>query len=516
MGTEGFSPERIAHHVLDALLEGCQVVDVEGRYLYVNEAAARQGQRSPEELVGRRMTECYPGIEKTLMYSTLQHSLRERVRMKMLNEFTFPDGGVGWFELRFVPVPEGVCILSLDVTEDRRAASRLVTVEERLRQTQKLEAIGSLAAGIAHDFNNLLSVVLGYTALAIDDLGESDPLRANLEEVQRAGARAAEMTRQLLAFGRVQLLRPRRLDLAHVVTSMQPMLARLLGEQVEVVVSAAPSLGTVHADPTQIEQVVLNLAINGRDAMPEGGRLRVDLSNARLEADYAAEHPGVEPGSYVLLAVTDEGPGLDARARARVFEPFYGAKGYGAKGRGPGAGLGLATVFGIVTQSGGHVAVQSEPGKGSSFEVYLPRNDAHLPEIDMPPTPLGSLRGSETVLLVEDEEPIRVLARAILRRSGYNVLEAHDGEEALVVADGYPATIHLLVTDVVMPRMGGRKLAARLAATRPAMRVLYMSGYGDDGGAAPAPLEPEAVFLAKPLTPDGLLRKLREALATPG
>jgi signal transduction histidine kinase/ActR/RegA family two-component response regulator len=500
------SSESVARHVLDNLLEGCQVIGFDYRYLYVNEAVAAQGKSTKERLLGRTMMECYPGIENTPVFALLRECLADRKHARMETEFEFPDGSRGWFELRFIPVPEGACILSLDMTAVKRTAAALAKSEQQLRHAQKMEAVGRLAGGVAHDFNNLLSVVLSYTSLLIDDLPEGDPVRADIEEIKKAGERAAALTAQLLTFSRNQIMEPRILDLNVVVGNLEHMLRRMIGENVDLKVVYAPELGKVKADPGHVEQVLLNLVVNARDAMPVGGRLTIETRNVELDLDYAQQHLGVTPGPHVLLAVSDTGVGMDKATQERIFEPFFTTK-----ERGKGTGLGLATVFGHVRQLGGHVWVYSEPGKGATFKVHLPCTQ-EVPSVLPPPVPSATLRGSETILLVEDEEQLRVVTRGILRRNGYHVLEACDGAEALRKCQQHEEPIQLLLTDVVMPEMSGRELADHVLPMRPDIRVLYMSGYTEDAIVHHRVLAPGIALLQKPITPESLLRKVREVL----
>ena len=405
----------------------------------------------------------------------------------------------------------GASKIARDLTESRKEEAKLRRTEEQLRQVQKMDAVGTLAAGVAHDFNNLLSVIIGYATLVYGELKPSDPLRSDVEEIARAGERATGLTRQLLAFSRQQISQPRLLALDEVVAGMGNMLGRLLGEDIELALTADPSVGRVIADPSQIEQVIMNLAVNARDAMPHGGKLSIELHDTSFDAASALERDGIEPGPYVVLTVTDTGAGMDRVTRERIFEPFFTTKEVGK-----GTGLGLSTVFGIVKQSRGHVEVDTEPGRGTTFRVSLPRvtQEVATPPVTGAPSASDAPGGSETILLVEDDSQLRVMTRAILSRHGYNVLDAQNAGEAFLVCEE-TATIHLLLTDVVMPRMSGHELAKRLASTKPEMRVLYVSGHPRSTVVRRGVLGEGLDVLEKPVTPNALLRKVREVLDAP-
>jgi PAS domain S-box-containing protein len=396
-----------------------------------------------------------------------------------------------------------------DITKRRRTEQALQRTEEQLRQAQKMEAVGALAAGVAHDFNNILSIVLSYAGFVLDQLAPSDQMHADVEEIRKAGERAVHLTRQLLAFSRQQAVDPRVVSLNEIARGLEKMLRRVGGEAVELTFIPAHSLGMVRADPGHIEQVLMNLVVNARDAMPTGGQITIETANVDLDEVYASAHPGLASGQYVTIGVSDTGTGMDAATRERVFEPFFTTKEMGK-----GTGLGLSVVYGIVKQSGGYVHVNSETGKGTTFTVYLPRIDEDVPESILPPPPLTTLRGSEAILLVEGDEQLRAIEATILRRSGYSVVEAQNGGEAFLACERHQGAIGLLLTDVVMPRMNGIELATRLAPMQPQMRVLYMSGRVDNSRLHEQALSSGA-YLQKPITPDSLLRKVREVLDFP-
>lgn len=395
-----------------------------------------------------------------------------------------------------------------DITERKQAEGKREKLEEQLRASQKMEAIGSLAGGVAHDFNNLLSVILSYTVFAMKGVREGDPIRDDLLEVKKAGERAAALTRQLLAFGRKQVLQPVPLDLNQIATGVEKMLRRILGEDIDLVQTLSPGIGLTFADPGQIEQVLMNLVVNARDAMPEGGQLTIETSNVQIDEEYAASHVGVTPGSYVQMAVTDTGCGMDSQIKDRLFEPFFTTK-----QEGKGTGLGLSTAYGIVRQSGGNISVYSEVGQGTTFKILLPRDhSATTVTASKPSVARKRATGSETILVVEDEEALRRVARRALVEAGYTVLTAADGDEALLICAQHSGDIQLLLTDVVMPRMSGEVLAQTLSKTRPALKVLHMSGYTDKAIVHHGVLDAGTHFLAKPFTSVDLTRKVREVL----
>jgi PAS domain S-box-containing protein len=393
----------------------------------------------------------------------------------------------------------GVIGVALDITDRKHLA-------DQLRVSQKMQAVGELAGGVAHDFNNLLMIVKGHAEMLLDRI-DSSSARHNLEQIQGATERAATLTRQLLAFSRKQVLQPKVLDLNDVVAGMIKMFARVIGENIDLAFLPGSKLAPVKADPGQVEQVLLNLVVNARDAMPDGGRLTIETCNVELDSVSASQHPVMEAGSYVMLIVTDTGCGMDAGTQARIFEPFFTTK-----GQGKGTGLGLATVYGVVKQSGGFIWVYSEVDHGSTFKIYLPQVKADLERGVPEKTSRGSHPGTETILFVEDEESVRELVRDYLGKSGYRVLEAPDGVQALEIAAAHRAPIHILVTDVVMPRLSGRELATRITAARPEIKVLYISGYTDDSIFRHGVLEGGVAFLQKPFNLKDLAQKIRQVL----
>jgi two-component system, cell cycle sensor histidine kinase and response regulator CckA len=388
---------------------------------------------------------------------------------------------------------------------ERKARRRL---EEQLQQSQKMEAIGRLAGGVAHDFNNLLTIITGYSQLILDHLSADDPVRGQIIQIKEAGDRAAALTRQLLAFSRKQVLSPRLLDLNEVVAGIDKMLRRLIGEDIELITVGSPGLWHVKADPGQIDQVIMNLAVNARDAMPQGGRLIIETANVTLGAGESGQHPVITGGAYVMLAISDTGTGMTEEVKNQIFEPFFTTK-----ERGKGTGLGLSTVYGIVKQSGGYIWAYSEVGKGTSFKIYLPPvGVAEEKNVIKTGSRIGAKGGSETVMVVEDNDALRSFVRSVLEPQGYFLLEAGDSEEATRLIENNSGPIHLLLTDVVMPRMSGPELAARLKPQYPDAKVLYMSGYTDNAIMHHGVLDPGTYFLQKPFVAETLRKKVREVL----
>jgi two-component system cell cycle sensor histidine kinase/response regulator CckA len=396
---------------------------------------------------------------------------------------------------------ETLIIVNRDITERRH-------LEEQFRQSQKMEAVGRLSGGIAHDFNNLLGVIIGYAEFLQERLDATNPLRASADEILMAGKRAASLTRQLLAFSRQQVLDPKVLDMNSVVPDMEKLLRRLIGEDIELNTALVPDLGKVKADQGQLEQVIMNLAVNARDAMPGGGRLLLKVENTIMDEEFVRRYPyPVQLGPYVLLTVTDTGCGMDAETKARAFEPFFTTK-----EKGKGTGLGLSTVYGVVKQSGGYIDIDSAPGVGTTFKIYLPRVHEPLHREKQPSKPAVMKNGNETILVAEDETSLRTLTSTTLELSGYTVLQARDGLDALEVSRKHTGTIDLLLTDMVMPGMGGRVLAEELGRQRRDIKIVYMSGYTGQAVGSQGPVEPGSFYLHKPFTREVLTRKIREAL----
>jgi two-component system cell cycle sensor histidine kinase/response regulator CckA len=414
------------------------------------------------------------------------------------------DGTEFPVEISLGPLQTGDELLISSIVVDISARKKM---EKQLRLSQRMEAIGELAGGVAHDFNNLLAVILGCADIVLDALPAEHPAAKKIETIRQAGSSAADLTRQLLAFSRQQMLQPRVLDLKEVIDKIQVLLRRLIGENIEIRVSLEPSLGCVKADPGQIEQVLLNLCVNARDAMPKGGRLTIAVRNVVLDDSFRDERLMVVPGPYVMLTVEDTGCGMNRETQARIFDPFFTTKEVGK-----GTGMGLATVYGIVKQSGGYIWVYSEVGKGSVFKVYLPFVNESPQLTPQKDTDASSLRGTETILLAEDSDSLREMAKEYLESVGYSVIESASGKDALERAKEFNGIIHLLLTDIVMPEMSGPELAAEVAGSRPGIKIIYTSGYTDGAIARQGILDPAVAFIQKPYRPKALGRKIREVL----
>ena len=498
--------EQRFHALIEHASDLVAILSESGALLYASPSMKKMLGFTPEEWIGRNiLTLIHPDDSSAVMEALhlgkvgrdAGTPLQFRIRHKDESWRTLEATDTNLLDDEAV---RGIVVNARDITERLR-------LEDQLRQSQRMEAVGRLAGGVAHDFNNLLTAISGYSDLILRRLTTDNPLRREVEEVMKAAERASSLTRQLLAFSRKQVLQPRVLDLNNIVNEMDKMLRRLIGEDIELITNLTPSLFNVKADPGQIEQVIMNLAVNARDAMPNGGKLIIETENVELDTGRARRHTGFLPGLYVMLAVSDNGCGMDKETQSKIFEPFFTTKEFGR-----GTGLGLSTAYGIIKQSGGDVKVYSEPGIGTSFKIYLPcvyepaeiRVTARSP-YDVP-------RGNETVLLVEDDDGVRMLAREILQMSGYSVLEACHGSQALEICESHKQQISILVTDVVMPQMSGRELSEKLLQLRPQMKLLFMSGYTDDAILHHGVLDSNLPFLQKPFTPHSFVKKVREVL----
>jgi PAS domain S-box-containing protein len=487
------------------------VYDIESlRFLAVNNAAVHHYGFSHEEFIGMTIKDIRPKADVPVLPDEIS-MLVEGVNLSGVWKHRKKDGTL--IDVQIVAHHldfagrRAALVLAHDITEQKAAEEALRRSEEKLQQSQKLEAVGRLAGGLAHDFNNILTAITGYSDLVLRRLTAADPMRQNVEEIRRAANRAASLTHQLLAFSRKQIMQVKVLDLNAIVLDMKAFLRRVIGEDIDFSTNLEPEVGMVKADPSQLEQVIMNLAVNARDAMPEGGKLTIETKNVFLEQRDVDDQLSVKPGKYTVLSVSDTGAGMESETQKRIFEPFFTTK-----EQGKGTGLGLSMVYGIVKQSGGSIRVYSEAGRGTTFKIYLPlveesgRRDQ--PVASLPDVP----RGTETVLVVEDEDIVRELVREVLEVEGYSVVSARRGKDALKLCVEHPEAISLLVTDVVMPEMSGRELAERLTEIRPEVRVLFISGYTDDSVIRHGVLEAGTAFLQKPFTPNELARKVRGVL----
>jgi PAS domain S-box-containing protein len=484
--------------------DSIQLATARGTLMYVSPSTERLYDRPAAEIVGRNVFELVHADDRERLTEQWQRSL-DHPGVAIRGEFRLPrtDRFVEAVRVNHLDDPglKAVVTICREVTERRR-------LETRVHQTQRLEAIGRLAGGIAHDFNNILSAIHGFASIVHGELAERDPLRGDVQEILKAVERAANLTRQLLAFGRRQVLQPKVIDVGGYVRDLERMIRRIVGEDIEIVVRVDEGTVTAKADPGQLEQVLINLVVNARDAMPTGGRITIEASNVVIGNEDSRESAELSPGNYVMLSVSDTGIGMSKKVQDHIFEPFFTTK-----ESGQGSGLGLSTVFGIVKQSGGHIFVDSDPGHGSTFNIYFPasreRPTRVITSASLAPI---NLTGAETILLVEDENAVRSFVARALRQQGYQVLDASNGGEALMIAEQHPGIIHLLLTDVIMPRVSGKQLAERLRTLRTDLRVLYMSGYAEEIIAPHGVLEPGAAFIEKPLTAEALGRKIREVL----
>jgi PAS domain S-box-containing protein len=494
----------ISENVVDMIA----VVDSSGKRVYNSPSYQRILGYALDELEATSSFDQVHPDDRQIVVDAAADARRTGVGRRVEYRMRHKDGSWVYLESTASPVMnakgevENLVIVNRDISERRR-------LEEQLRQSQKMDAIGRLSGGVAHDFNNLLGVIIGYAEILQERIPETDSMRAPVDQIIKAGNRASSLTKQLLAFSRQQVLEPKVLLLNAVVSDTDKMLRRLIGEDIELLTSLDPALGKIRADQGQIEQVIMNLAVNARDAMPEGGRLVIETANFEIDDKFARRYAyPVLPGSYILLTVSDNGIGMDTATQQRIFEPFFTTK-----EKGKGTGLGLSTVYGVVKQSGGYIDVASTRGKGTTFSIYLPcvGQTAVETRIIGPDRP-EELRGTETILLAEDEDTLRALTRHLLELYGYRVLEAADGNQALRLSEQTANEIHVLLTDVVMPGISGRILADQLKQKRPDVKVVFMSGYTGQRVGEKDILEPGSLFLQKPFTREGLARKIREAL----
>ena len=487
------SSRRISN-ILESITDGFFALDRDWRFTYLNRKAEQLIGHSREKLIGGNIWEAFPELLGTVFETQWRTAAAGNVPIGFSASY---PGGKFWAEVHAYPSEDGLSVYFQDITARMR-------LEEQFRQSQKLEALGRLAGGVAHDFNNLLTIIGGYGQIALDGLAARDPVRKDLETVVEAANRASALTRQLLAFSRHQVVQPKVLDLNRLVHKVSKMLRRVIGEDVELRLAPAPHPLRVKADPGQLEQVLMNLAVNARDAMPQGGRLSIEIASVDLQAHAPGAPPDLPRGGYVMLSVADTGTGMDENVRARLFEPFFTTK-----PRGKGTGLGLSTVYGQVKQNKGDILVETELGKGTTFRIYLPRIDRAPKPLRKEPPARPPRRGSETILLVEDEDQVRELTRDMLLSQGYKVIEACDGPTALRILEAHPGPIDMLLTDVIMPGMSGRQLAEKLLSMQPHLKVLYISGYTDEAIARHGLLEHETHLLQKPFTRKALASRVR-------
>jgi two-component system, cell cycle sensor histidine kinase and response regulator CckA len=500
--------EKLVLALLESASQGVISIDKTGRIVLVNRRAEEMFGYSREELLGARIEILLPESKRgghtreRDQYFSAPHTRPMGIGMDLAGRRHDGTEFPVEVSLSYVEFEEGTFAIAFvsDISQRKQ-------LEDQLLHAQKMEAVGRLAGGVAHDFNNMLTVISGYNRMILDELSTLDPLRGYAEEILKAADRAGALTQQLLAFSRRQVMQPRVISVNAVVAQTEKMLRRLIGEDVELLFGLAPDGGNIKADPGHVEQAIVNLAVNARDAMPLGGRMNIETANVHLDENYARTHMGVTPGDFVMIAVSDTGIGMDAETRRRIFEPFFTTK-----EKGKGTGLGLATVYGIVKQTGGDIWVYSEPNRGTTFKLYFPRVSEPAVESGGPETQ-STAGASETILVVEDEKAVRDLTMRMLERLGYRLLAAASGAEAIEVSRAFTGTIHLLLTDVVMPNMSGRQLADELAVSRPDMKVLYLSGYTENTVLHHGVLDANVEFLPKPFSREALSRRIREILS---
>jgi len=495
--------------LIDNLPDLIYVKDTKSRFITCNTAVAHlMGAATTDELIGKRDFDFYPEEIAEKFYTDEQETIRSgQAILQRIEPVVDPEGHNRWLSTTKVPLKDsggkivGIMGIGRDITEQRH-------LEEQLLQSQKLEAVARLTGGVAHDFNNMLTAIIGYSDYLLMSYKQDDSLCSMIHEIKKAGERAASLTQQLLAFSRRQVLKPKVMNINTSISEMEKLLHRLIGEDIKIVTFTEPELKNVKADPIQIEQIIMNLALNARDAMPNGGNLTIETANVYLDENYAIHHVSVQPGPYVMLAISDNGIGMDEETQNHIFEPFYTTK-----EKGKGTGLGLSTVYGIVKQSNGNIWVYSEPGKGTTFKIYLPQVPEEAEQKKIRKVPAQVLQGTETILIAEDDDIVRGLISSVLKSYGYTVLEAKNGKEALSLIEKPPARpIDLLITDVVMPGMSGRMLVDKITQHHSDMKILYISGYTDNTIIHHGVLDEGVPFLQKPFTPHVLASKIREIL----
>jgi PAS domain S-box-containing protein len=497
-------------NTLDSITEGCEIINPEWHHLFVNASAAKHSGHSREELLSQPLTTIFPGVEKSAVFAAFQHCMKDRAPQYIESELKLPSGGLRWYGISVQPIPEGIFVLTTDITERKQAEIENARLQQQFLQSQKMESIGRLAGGIAHDFNNMLGVIIGHAQMALDTINPADPLCTPLQEIAKAARHSADLTRQLLGFARKQTVTPKVLNLNSAIEESLNMLKRLIGEHIDLAWIPDKDLKQVKVDPAQINQILTNLTINARDAIENNGKVTIETGNVTLDETYCPIHQSCVPGEYVMMAVSDNGCGMDKNVLDHIYEPFFTTK-----KSGEGTGLGLATVYGIVNQNHGCISVYSEPGKGSTFKIYLPQyhNSIKANTEEAGKKPSGG--GGETILVVEDEPAVLNLVETMLGRLNYKVIAANTSGEAIQLVQKYDANIHLLLIDVVMPEMTGRELSDQLSSMRPDLKKLFMSGYTADVIAHRGILNEGLHFIQKPFSFKDLAAKVREAIEDP-